>query len=186
MILRPTAAAAILLAGLLMAGPAPADNDDVDLLRAGNAAYGRGDYVTAYQAWKALADAGYAVAQYNIAAMYESGRGMGRDLGEAARWYKLAAESSYPDALYRLARFADSPELARAAGVPYDPAQALDLDRQAASYGHGGAAVALGWRSRWAGSTRREKGSGAIRSRRRNGTSWGSSRSSTGRSRPRS
>ena len=50
-------------------------------------------------AWyRMAADQGFAAAQYNLAFMYEDGRGVQQDEREAARWYRRAAGQSYVDA----------------------------------------------------------------------------------------
>ncbi len=52
----------------------------------GVAAYERGDYATAIREWRPLADQGDAVAQNNIGLMYDNGRGVPQDYGEAVQW----------------------------------------------------------------------------------------------------
>ncbi|WP_417513282.1 tetratricopeptide repeat protein [Minwuia sp.] len=54
--------------------------------------YRVGDYAGAVRIWKALAAEGDVVAQRNLGLMYQRGRGVKRDLGEAARWYRKAAD----------------------------------------------------------------------------------------------
>ena len=56
-------------------------------------AYNRGDYTTALRVWMPLAEAGDADAQQRVGAMYSNGHpGVPRDIVEAARWYRPAAE----------------------------------------------------------------------------------------------
>jgi TPR repeat protein len=43
--------------------------------------------------WKLAAEQGIAGAQFNLGAMFESGRGVALDTAEAVRWYLLAAAS---------------------------------------------------------------------------------------------
>ena len=51
-----------------------------------------GDYSTALQEWKPLADQGDASAQTNLGVMYKFGQGVLQDYAEAVRWYRLAAD----------------------------------------------------------------------------------------------
>ena len=55
-----------------------------------------GDYVTALKEWRVLAEQGHAVAQNNIGAMYESGRGVIQDTVYAHMWYNIAASNGSP------------------------------------------------------------------------------------------
>ena len=52
------------------------------------AAYRRGDYATASQLWRPLADQGVARAQYDLGFMYANGQGVAKDWAEAAKWYR--------------------------------------------------------------------------------------------------
>ena len=51
-----------------------------------------GDFQTALQEWRPLAEQGYASAQYNLGQMYRNGQGVPQDDAEAVKWYRLAAE----------------------------------------------------------------------------------------------
>jgi hypothetical protein len=73
---------AAVLAGAALAGPL----DDAQ------AAYNRGDYATALQLIRPLADQGDARAQSILGLMYESGRGVPQDYAEAVKWYRKAAD----------------------------------------------------------------------------------------------
>ena len=55
-------------------------------------AYRSGDYTTASREWLLLAAEGDAIAQYNLALLYEYGDGLPQDDAEAVKWYTLAAE----------------------------------------------------------------------------------------------
>jgi tetratricopeptide (TPR) repeat protein len=68
---------------------APAMAQDFD---EGLAAFQAGDYATALQEWRPLAEQGYASAQFNLGVMYDSGRGVTQDYAEAVNWYRRAAE----------------------------------------------------------------------------------------------
>jgi TPR repeat protein len=74
----------VLVAAMLMS-VAAADWDSA------NAAYKRGDYKTAFVEFKALADQGYAGAQYNLGIMYANGDGVTKDSVQAYAWINLAA-----------------------------------------------------------------------------------------------
>ncbi len=77
---------------------------------AGLAAYDGGDYRTAFEEWRALAEAGDAEAQTALAGLYLDGQGAPADAAEAVRWYRRAAEQGDAVAqqnlgdLYRLGR----------------------------------------------------------------------------------
>ena len=43
-----------------------------------------------------------AAAQFNLGLMYENGFGVGKDLAEANRWFRLAAEGGYAKAIEKL------------------------------------------------------------------------------------
>ena len=49
-----------------------------------------------------LAKSGNPRAQYQLATMYESGRGVAKDTNKAKEWYKKSAENHYKAAGYRL------------------------------------------------------------------------------------
>jgi len=64
----------------------------------GFAAYQSGDYVTALQEWRPLAEQGDASAQSNLGVMYDNGEGVLQDDAEAVIWYRLAAEQGDAEA----------------------------------------------------------------------------------------
>ena len=61
----------------------------------GLAAAQSGDYATALQEWRPLAEQGNALAQYNLGFMYDNGYGVPQDYVEAVKWYRLAAEQGH-------------------------------------------------------------------------------------------
>lgn len=61
-----------------------------------------GDYATAQKQFREAAERGDAKAQYNLALMYDSGKGIPQDDAEALRWYHEAAEQGYAAAQYNL------------------------------------------------------------------------------------
>ncbi len=54
-------------------------------------AWGRGDYDTALQEFRLLANQGHAQAQVNLGIMSSQGQGVPKDSVQAYRWYTLAA-----------------------------------------------------------------------------------------------
>ena len=58
----------------------------------GLAAYDGGDYRTAFEEWRALAEAGDAEAQTALASLYASGQGTPANPAQAVHWYRRAAE----------------------------------------------------------------------------------------------
>ena len=57
------------------------------------AAYEAGDYHTAVQELRPLAEAGDSYAQFNLGQMYRKGHGVPQDYAEAAKWFHRAAEA---------------------------------------------------------------------------------------------
>lgn len=85
---------ALLLGSLVTAAPLAQANDNEKAFLAAEA----GDYTTATKTWGALADAGNAEAQFNLALMYHSGAGGDANESEAVKWYQKSAQSGYPKA----------------------------------------------------------------------------------------
>ena len=78
-----------------------------------------GDFQTALQEWRPLAEQGYASAQYNLGQMYRNGQGVPQDDAEAVKWYRLAAEQGNAYALFTLGYFYSTGQ-----GVPQDKVMA--------------------------------------------------------------
>lgn len=57
----------------------------------GLAAALRGDYATALQEWRPLAEQGDAKAQFNLGVMYNNGEGVAQDYITAHVWFNIAA-----------------------------------------------------------------------------------------------
>lgn len=93
----------------LASAPARAD------FAAGLAAYDAGDYRTAFEEWRPLAEQGDTEAQVALAGLYRAGQGTRADLAEAIRWYRRAAEAGDPVAQLNLGDL-----YSRGAGVPRD------------------------------------------------------------------
>ena len=58
----------------------------------GNAAYDRGDYVTALKLLRPFAEQGNVEAQSSLGSLYDNGWGVPEDNAEAVKWYRKAAE----------------------------------------------------------------------------------------------
>ncbi|MGB5724173.1 MAG: tetratricopeptide repeat protein, partial [Parasphingorhabdus sp.] len=114
------------MALVLVSVPALAD------VKAGVDAWGRGDFATAVNEWRGPADAGDADAQFNLGQAYKLGNGVPRDLGQAERWYKKAADQGHLQANdnYGLILFQNN---RRDEAVPYLQASA-DRGEQRAQY----------------------------------------------------
>ena len=67
-------------------------------------AYINGDYASALEEWTPLAEQGNPFAQYNLAGMYDNGKGVPQDYRKAFKWYTLAAEKGVADAQYKLGK----------------------------------------------------------------------------------
>jgi len=83
----------ILFVLLGLAGPAVAGP-----LEEGVEAVVRGDYATALQLLRPLAEKGDPEAQINLGNMYFDGNGVPQDNGESVKWYLLAADQGSADA----------------------------------------------------------------------------------------
>ena len=102
-------------------------------------AYNERRYDKALDIWLDLADQGDVAALNALGMMYQSGKGVGRDVGAAARLYKKAAVAGLPAAQNNLAVLYEGGE-----GVPQDLVKAVDLYRRAAEQGHVWAQYNLG------------------------------------------
>ena len=105
----------------------------------GLAAAQAGDYATALQEWRPLAEQGDAEAQYNLGIMYDYGWGVPQDYAEAVSWYRKAAEQGDADAQNNLGFV-----YANGKGVPQDYTEAVSWYRKAAEQGYGLAQTNLG------------------------------------------
>jgi uncharacterized protein len=86
------------------------------------------------------ADAGDAAAQYELAMAYDTGRGVGRDVSQAALWCAKAAEQGHAEAqncIGSMYQFGD--------GVPQNEATAAAWYEKAVAQGHGEAHTNLGY-----------------------------------------
>ena len=103
--------AVVLCLGLAASGAAGPLEDGI-------AAYGRGDFATAQQLLRPLADQGDATAQASFGLMYQNGHGVPQDQAEAAKWFRRAAEQGLAIAQNFLADAMYAGD-----GVPQDHAQ---------------------------------------------------------------
>lgn len=97
---------------------------------AGVTAYQSGDFRTAMAEWLPLAEAGDAVSQNSVGALYDHGLGVDENDGEAALWYQRAADQGLPLAMRNLAGM-----YAGGYGLPYDKDQAVYWYEKAAEAG---------------------------------------------------
>jgi len=97
----------------------------------GYEAYQKGDYATALQELRPLAEQGYAPAQYNLGDMYRWSLGVSQDYAVAVKWYRKAAEQGNTNAQYNLGDM-----YRNGWGVAQDYARAMDWFRKAAKRGH--------------------------------------------------
>ncbi len=117
----------------LAPGPARADN------AIGMAALEAGDFKRAHALLLPEAEAGNAVAQYEIGRMYDRGRGVDFDAAAAAEWFRAAAEQDNARAQHALGTYFEEGK-----GVRQDMAQAAHWYGRAAALGNAKAARNLG------------------------------------------
>ena len=96
----------------------------------GMAAAEAGDFATALAEWGPLAEAGDARSQFNMAVLYDNGYGVEKNLAEAAKWFRLAAEQVLAMAQYNLGNMYASGQ-----GVERDVAEAAKWYWAAADQG---------------------------------------------------
>lgn len=120
---------AFIFAALAVVLAVPVAAQDFD---EGLAAYERGDYATALQVWRPLAEQCSAAAQYRLGVMYAYGIVVDKDYKKARAWYEKAARQGDPRAAYELGLMY---ELGR--GVIEDRHQAAYWFQQGALAGHG-------------------------------------------------
>ncbi|MEE9258500.1 MAG: tetratricopeptide repeat protein [Nitrospinaceae bacterium] len=97
----------------------------------GRDAFDRGDYQTALNEFKALAEQKDALGQYGLGVMYDIGEGVPQNSEEAARWYRLSAEQGHADAQNNLGTMYEDGE-----GVQRDYREAVKWYRLAAENGN--------------------------------------------------
>ncbi len=112
----------VFLAGAVMlaATSGRAGEDDERRFAEGLEAYDAGDFETAIEAWRPLAEAGDLEAQVSVAEFYLNGLGVTTDPAAAVAWYRRAAEAGDPVAQLNLGDL-----YARGLGVAPDPVEAF-------------------------------------------------------------
>ncbi len=91
----------VLVVTCLCAAVVPAARADFN---DGVIAYTMGEYQTAYNTMRSLAEtADHAYAQYYLGMMYLNGQGVVQSYEDAGTWFRKAAEHSIPQAQYKLA-----------------------------------------------------------------------------------
>lgn len=105
------------------------------------AAFVKGDYVTALRLWRPLAEQGNVSAQLKLGSMYSAPGfpGVPEDNAAAASWYRKAAEQGSAKAQHFLGYM-----YKKGKGVTQDYAAAASWDRKAAEQGYGSAQLSLG------------------------------------------
>ena len=124
-----------LAVGLLLAGPVSAQDWDKVF-----AAIRAGDFATALQVVRPLAEQGQSRAQGMLGLMYAGGKGVPQDLAEAAKWSRLSAEQGEANAQYDLGLM-----YAFGNGVLQDYSEAVKWWRLAAEQGNADAQQNLGF-----------------------------------------
>jgi hypothetical protein len=127
--MRKLIIAFLLLPNLAMAEPNMED---------GLAALADGDYNTAMMNIQPLALDGDPAAEFKLCGMYFIGTGVPKNLEEAVKWCKLAANHGNVEAMYNVGLFYQNGE-----GVQADLNEALKWYQLAASHGHSDAAFNL-------------------------------------------
>ena len=89
---------------------------------------------------KALAELGYASAQFNLGVKYANGIGVPENDAEAVKWYRKAADQGHSGAQSNLGVM-----YANGEGVPENDAEAVKWYRKAADQGHSVAQSSLGY-----------------------------------------
>ncbi len=104
------------------------------------AAQGTGDERKAFLAARAAAETGDAIAQFNLAVMWDNGKGTLENDTEALQWYRQAAAQDLA-----VAHFFVGIVYAEGRGVPQDDAEALIWFRNAAELGLASTQFKLGY-----------------------------------------
>ena len=117
----------------------PAVAEPAMSVEAAEAAYRRGDYATALELFRPLADHGDANAQNALGVMYITGQGVSQNYVEAMKWYRKAADQGFAiaqtnlGAMYYLGQ-----------SVPQNYADAMRWYRKAADQGNADAQNTVG------------------------------------------
>jgi uncharacterized protein len=104
----------------------------------GLTAYRSGDYATAREVWRPLAEQGHAMAQLRLGLMYRYGHGVAQDFGQAVYWYRKTAAQGDATAQNSLGRMYEY-----GYGVEQDYERAISCFRKAAAQGNASAKNSL-------------------------------------------
>jgi Sel1 repeat-containing protein len=132
--------AAVAFAAIILALVCGARAPLSDQLQDGNEALLRGDYSTAFQLFKPLAEAGDEAAQNNLGILYREGKGVSQSYADAIKWFQLSASQGSMWAQYNLGMAYEHGE-----GVPKNIQTALKWYRLSADQGDSEAQVRLGF-----------------------------------------
>jgi TPR repeat protein len=127
---------AVLISSILLSACRRGSHGD---FQAGMDAYTDGDFKTAMEIWRPLAEAGDPAAQTNLGFLYYEGKGVAQNYEEALKWYRMAALTGYPDAAFNL-----GVAYSEGKGVKPDESQALHWYQLAGDAGYAPAQVILG------------------------------------------
>jgi TonB family protein len=94
-------------------------------------AYERGDYASALEGWRPLAEAGNARAQFYLGIMSRDGQGLTKDDAQAVAWLRKAAEQGDADAQTDLGYMYET-----ARGIEWDDSRAVEWYGKAAQQGN--------------------------------------------------
>ena len=107
--------------------------------KAGEKAFGRGDFAAALHEWQPLAKQGHAGAQYHLGLLYANGQGVTKDDVQARQWYEKAAVQGHAEAQVNLGSLYDYGR-----GIPQDFKLAAKWYRRSADQGNDRAQRRLG------------------------------------------
>ena len=96
----------------------------------GMTAYRAGDYVTAFETWRPLAEKGDPVAQYRLGNLYADGKGVAKSDTAAMLWFLSSAKQGNADAQYNVGA-----SYAEGLGVAKSEDEAAKWFRRAADQG---------------------------------------------------
>lgn len=119
-----------LLKRLFSVGKKSLPNEWIASFDTGIMAYGREDYITAYQSFYKLAEVGHAISQMYVGVMYKSGQGVKKDYKKSFDWMKKSAKQGLLQAQYNLAVMYDNGE-----GTQQDQSEAANWYRKSAEQG---------------------------------------------------
>lgn len=110
--------------------------DQFGMYKLGLQAIEKQEYAQAFGYWEPLARDGHLDSQYQIARLYEQGRGVEKDFGAALDWYERAAQKGQGDAQYRIGLYHmnESPDKNEALGFYWIQSAADNNSAEAKAY----------------------------------------------------